>query len=116
MGDVGFGGKTVVPRIVSLARNMCLNTGQAVELECPRATIFVVAFRIRTSGTVEVLVEERAGESWEVTGKLKAEEGVTIWHHMLKHPEFRLRLYNTSSREVWVSVDVNLPCYRQVQI
>lgn len=107
--------KIVVPRIVRLAREMNLGAGQAVELDCPRATLLNIAFRIRTTGTVNLFVEEHNGQEWETTGRLEVEEGETVWHHILQQPCFRLRLANPSpAGAVEVSIDANLPCLKDL--
>ncbi len=107
--------KIVVPHIVHLAREMNLGASQAVELDCPRATLLNIAFRIRTTGTVNIFVEEYDGKEWKTTNKLEAEEGETIWHHILKQPSFRLRLTNPSPKQdVEVSIDANLPCLKEL--
>ncbi|MDQ0287632.1 hypothetical protein J2Z49_002762 [Desulfofundulus luciae] len=107
--------KIVVPRIVRLAREMNLGAGQAVELDCPRATLLNIAFRIRTTGTVNLFVEEHNGQEWKTTGRLEVEEGETVWHHILKKPCFRLRLANPSPADaVEVSIDANLPCLKDL--
>jgi hypothetical protein len=109
-----FTGKAVRPQIFCLGRDIGISAGSEVELACPRATILNIAFRIRSSGPVSLAVEELAEESWQVTETLEAEEGETIWHHILKKPDFRLRLMNPAKeRELSVSVDVNLPAFFQ---
>lgn len=103
-------GKAVMPQIVRIGRGIRIAPGEAIELECPRASILNVAFRIHTSGPVNVAVEELQGNDWQSTEFLEAPEGETVWHHILKKPVFRLRLANPSPAEnVTVSVDANLP-------
>ncbi|WP_027356959.1 hypothetical protein [Desulfofundulus thermocisternus] len=106
--------KIVVPNIVHLARNLKLVPGQVVELDCPRATLMNIAFRIRTTGTVDLFVEEENDRGWETTGRQEVEEGEMVWHYILKRPCFRLRLANPSPAvNVEVSIDVNLPCLKE---
>ncbi|MGB9803442.1 hypothetical protein [Desulfofundulus sp.] len=112
-GDVQ---KIVVPRVVRLVREMNLSAGQSVELDCPRATLLNIAFRIRTTGNVNFLVEEYNGRDWEATSRFEVEEGETVWHHILKQPSFRLRLANPSPTEsVEISIDANLPCLKDLR-
>ena len=105
-------GKSVAPQVVRLGRGIRIAPGEEIELDCPRASILNVAFRIHTSGTVNVAVEEcQEDDGWQRTKTLEAAEGETVWHHILKKPVFRLRLTNPSDAgSVTVSVDANLPC------
>lgn len=104
-------GKSVTPQVVRLGRGIRIAPGEAIEMECPRASILNVAFRIHTSGPVNVAVEERQDDGWQRTGVLEAAEGETVWHHILKKSVFRLCLANPSGAgSVTVSVDANLPC------
>ncbi len=104
-------GTAVMPQIVRIGRGIRIAPGEAIELECPRASILNVAFRIHTSGPVSIAVEELQGNDWQSTEVLEASAGETVWHHILKKPVFRLRLANPSPAEnVTVSVDANLPC------
>ncbi|MEW6275129.1 MAG: hypothetical protein AB1556_08455 [Bacillota bacterium] len=106
-----YPGKAVLPQIICLGRGIKIAPGDAVELECPRASILNVAFRINASGPVSVTVEEYQDNTWRGTEMLEACEGETVWHHILKRAVFRLRLTNPSrEQDVTVSVDANLPC------
>lgn len=109
--------KIVAPNITSLAQELKLGAGETMELECPRATLLNIGFRIRTTGQMNISVEEYNGEDWKTTGELEVEKGETVWHYILKKNSFRLRLNNpSSSNDVVVSVDVNLPCLKEVDV
>ncbi|MBC7106767.1 MAG: hypothetical protein H5T97_12615 [Firmicutes bacterium] len=100
----------VRPYLVKMAEALEVAPGATAVLEAPRTSILMAAVRVRTTGPVRVVVEERDGDLWRVAGETEAGVGTTVWHIRLGRPVFRLRLANPTGRPAVVSVDALLPC------
>jgi hypothetical protein len=98
------------PYLVRMARDLELAPGATVVFEAPRTSILMAAVRVRSTGPVRVLLEERDGDRWSAAGDTEAAAGTTVWHIQLRRPVFRLCLENPADGPVTVSVDTLLPC------
>ncbi|MDI6709962.1 MAG: hypothetical protein QMC81_03510 [Thermoanaerobacterales bacterium] len=100
----------VWPNVVPLVKDLALAPRAGTVLDAPRATIMNVGIRVRTTGTLNAVLEEFDGADWIARDRTECLGGDTLWHHQLRHPEFRLRLENPSpDGEVTVSIDLNMP-------
>jgi len=101
---------SAMPYIVRLVHDAEVKPGATMELPSRHASVLTIAFRVKTSGSVVMMVDERQNESWEEKNREEFLEGVTLWECRLSRPDFRVRLYNPSPVDsVTVTVDANIP-------